>query len=1021
MPRETNLPLVVDYNVHVKPILSDRCYKCHGPDAKARQAGLNLSDESEAKEAVLESGGHAIVPGSPRRSKLYRRITARDADKRMPPAESNLSLAPNEIALLNRWIRQGAAWKPHWAFIAPRPQSLPAVQDSTWPRRGLDYFVLARLEREGRTPSAEAARETLIRRVTFDLTGLPPSLDDIDAFVADSSVDAYERVVDRLLNAEAYGEHMAAEWMDIARYADTDGYQVDLERRMWPWRDWVIDALNANMPFDQFSTWQLAGDLLPDATNEQQLATAFNRNHRQTHESGAIDEEFRTEYIADRTNTVGTAFLGLTMECARCHDHKYDPITQEDYYSLFSFFNNIDEAGLNAGVTMAVPVPSLMLPDEDARQKIRTLEAEVATQENAAAAAAQATHSDFDVWLKSGAELGPVPPAMLAYDFDVLQDSTTPALRGPPGTAVLEPMLVEGRFGSALKFDGASGIKLEGAGQFERSDPFTLSLWIKASHHEATAVLVHRTHARLEAGSRGYELSLQEGRLVGQLAFMWPENALRVVSDQAVPLNKWVHVALSYDGASEARGLRLYMDGKQLPVTVVRDNLHGSIQYDNIPVPVAVGYRILDRGFKGGAIDGLRIYDSRLPALDILRLAEQTPRAGEAERYEYFLARHAPAYQQQLRRLQSSRHALSRALHAVPQIMVMRETAMNRTAFVLERGQYDAKEKPVAAGVPEAIFPWNDEWPRNRYGFAQWLFDAENPLTARVAVNRFWQRYFGTGLVSTPEDFGSQGRLPSHPALLDYLARTFIDSGWDMKNLHRRIVTSSTYRQRSEPRNDDLVLDPANTLLARGPRLRLSAEMLRDHALAASGLLDRTIGGPSVKPYQPPGLWEEKQNQRYVPDTGSALYRRSLYTFFKRSSPPPAMMAFDMPNRAHCVMRRQRTATPLQALVLFNDPQLVEAARHIAQRALTHPVLEDQITKAFRLVLSRRPSDEEVRVLASLYAEQYVHYSDNPEAAVQLLHTGDSGWDESLEPAALAAATMLSNALLSYDETVVKY
>ncbi len=1018
---EQALPDVVDYNFHVKPILSDRCYACHGPDENARKASLELHQESGTKEEVLESGGHAIVEGSLRKSKLYRRVSADNPDERMPPAESNLSLTPHEVALLGRWIEQGAQWKPHWAFITPEEPPLPTVDNDAWPKNGIDHFVMARLDHEGLTPSPQAGKETLIRRVTLDLTGLPPTLEEIDAFLADTGPGAYERVIDRLLASEAYGEHMAAEWLDIARYADTHGYQNDRERHMWPWRDWVIDALNTNMPFDEFSTWQLAGDLLPNATRDQQLATAFNRNHRQTNEGGSIEEEFRTEYVADRTNTVGTAFLGLTMECARCHDHKYDPISQRDYYSLFSFFNNVDESGQTSHFTQAVPVPALLLPDDETDAQISALATEVAAHETLVRGAAQAFQPAFEEWLSRGAPLDPVPAATLAYDFDELRDQTTPALHGPAGKTVFEPTVVEGRFGQALSFDGESGINLEGVGLFARNDPFTLSFWIKAAEENATCVLVHRTQAALDAGSRGYELTLLEGRLVAQLAHMWPENAIRIVADDPVPAMEWVHVAMTYDGSSKAGGLRLYMDGERIGSAVVRDNLYAPILYENLPVPVTVAYRFRDTGFKDGAIDALRIFDSELTAPDISRLAGEVAAADEESLREYFLARHAPEYQRAQQALKSARSQLNKAMADAPQIMVMREMGMDRRAHVLRRGQYDAKGEAVQPGPPEAILPWQDGLPRNRYGLAQWLFSLQNPLTARVAVNRFWQRYFGRGLVATPEDFGNQGALPSHPLLLDYLATTFMQSGWDMKDLHRHIVTSSTYRQDSGASRAVLERDPTNTLLARGPRLRLSAEMIRDHALAAGGLLDRTVGGPSVKPYQPEGLWEEKSGLRYQTGTGSDLYRRSLYTFFKRTSPPPSLITFDMPTRAQCVMRRQRTTTPMQALVLLNDPQYIEAARHIAQRALAAPSLQDQITRAFRLVMSRQPDSQELQVLKTLYEEQHAHFAANGTAAQQLLATGDSDWDPRLEHTSLAAFTMLSSALLSYDEAVIKY
>jgi len=962
-----------------------------------------------------------VVPGNLHKSVLYRRITAKDPEERMPPQESNLALTPYEIAVIQRWIEQDAPWQPHWAFIQPTTPPLPEVHQAEWPTNGIDHFVLARLEREGLAPSSEASQETLIRRVTFDLTGLPPTIDEIDAFLADTSANAYGNLVDRLLASEAYGEHMAAEWMDISRYADTHGYQNDRERRMWPWRDWVIQAFNDNMPFDEFGTWQLAGDLLPNATREQQLATAFNRNHRQTNEGGSIEEEFRTEYVADRTNTVGTAFLGLTMECARCHDHKYDPIAQQDYYRLFGFFNNIDESGQTSHFTQSVPVPALPLPDAEVDAQIRALQAEIAAQNIDVEAAQQAARPSFENWIARGAPLKPGPEPVLAYDFDVLRDDKTPAVRGPAGKATFTPAVVPGRFGNALSFDGESGITIEDVGIFERSAPFTISFWIKAAEQSSTSVLVHRTQAALDAGSRGYELSLQDGKLLGQLAHMWPENALRVVAKDPVPVGRWVHVAMTYDGASQTIGLHLYMDGKRLETTTVRDNLYGPIRYSGLDVPVTVGYRFRDTGFKDGAIDALRIYDRALTGPDISRVAGVAPPDDTSSHLDYFLAYHAPEYLREQKVLRALRSRYNEALAAVPQIMVMREMAEERPSYVLSRGVYDAKEEQVQAGVPEAIMPWHSDWPRNRYGLAQWVFDPQNPLTARVTVNRFWQRYFGIGIVATPEDFGNQGPLPFHPELLDYLATTFMASRWGLKDLHRRIVTSSTYRQNSTTSNDLQTLDPNNTLLARGPRLRLSAEMVRDHALAASGLLDRTLGGPSVKPYQPEGLWQEKSGLRYTKGTGGELYRRSLYTFFKRTSPPPSLITFDMPTRAQCVMRRQRTATPMQALVLLNDPQYVEAARHLAQRAMEVTTLDEQITQAFRLVMTRQPISEEIGILKKLYEEQHALFAADLDAAKALLETGDSGWNEKLGAAPLAAFTMLSSALLSYDEAVVKY
>ena len=1031
------LPAAVDYNFHIKPILSDRCYACHGPDDKARQAELRLHEEDGAKLARLASGGRAVVPGSLRRSKLYRRISARDAEERMPPAESNLSVSEYERALIARWIEQGAEWKPHWAFVPPTRPEIPETRDDAWPRNEIDHFVLDRLRRQGLSPSPEASRETLLRRVTLDLTGLPPTLDELDAFLADTGPQSYERVVDRLLESPAYGEHMAAEWLDIARYADTHGYQADRDRRMWPWRDWVVSAFNDNMPFDEFGTWQLAGDLLPAATTEQQLATAFNRNHRQTNEGGSIEEEFRTEYVADRTNTAGTAFLGLTMECARCHDHKYDPISHEDYYRFFSFFSSIDESGQTSHFTDAVPVPALALPDEEQEARLEQLRAQVEQAEDLLQAAREQAVPAYQRWLQEvqTKELPDLPREDLAVhlDFERLEDGSIPAAypATAAATTVYDPVLQPGPTGRALAFDGENGAYLEDAGVFTAADPFTLSLWILVPRHERSNVLVHRTQAALDAGSRGYELSMEEGHLVGQLAHMWPENAIRITSEGRVPLSEWVHVAMTYDGSSRAGGLNLYMGGERQHVRVVRNSLRRNITYENLDVHLTMGYRFRDTGFKDGRIDDFRVYARELTGLEVAQLAGtnalaaalETPGGSESLLLDYYLARYDDAYAAALQELRAIRGQVLEAAADVPEIMAMREMDMPRLVHVLLRGVYDEKGDAVSPGTPAALGAFPDSLPPSRLGLARWVFSADNPLTARVAVNRFWQRHFGTGIVSTPEDFGSQGALPYHPELLDYLATVFIETRWDVKQMHRRIVTSATYRQSSHASEELLDRDPDNRLLARGARLRLTAEMTRDQALAASGLLVQRLGGPPVRPYQPAGLWQEKAGISYVRGTGEDLYRRSLYTFFKRTSPPPSMLAFDMSTRSHCIMRRQQTTTPMQALVLLNDPQFVEAARHIAERMLREggPSPADRAAFAFRILTGRRPSSGEQDVLEQLYAEQYTAFSANTDASLSLLRTGESPFDSRLYVPELAAATTLASALLSFDEVTVRY
>ena len=1013
------LPDVVDYNFHIRPILSDRCYACHGPDGNAREANLRLDEEHGAKFASLSDGGYAVVPGSARKSMLYKKITESDPAQRMPPPESNLALSDHEIALIRRWLDQGADWKPHWSFIPVSEPPLPDITDAAWPRNPLDYFVLARLEQEGLSPRPEANRTTLLRRVTLDLTGLPPTLEEIDHFLADSSDLAYERVVDRLLDSPAFGEHMASEWLDIARYADTHGYQADRERYSWPWRDWVVEAYNANLPFNTFGIWQLAGDLLPEATRDQILATSFNRNHRQTNEGGSIEEEFRTEYVADRTNTLGTAFMGLTLECARCHDHKYDPVTQADYYGLFNFFNDIDESGQTSHFTESEPVPALSLPSPDTEQALARLDTKIDVIERSLPTLRESAQLRYDDWRKTLASL---PNELhrglvLSCDFDQIDDDRMPCDRGPTGKPVFAPALVSGYTGRGLTFDGESGVDFEGVGHFNRTSPFSISLWIQPA--EATGVIVHRTKAALDAGSRGYELALNDGHLIAQLAHMWPENAVRIQMLDKIPMDSWSHVAFTYDGSSQADGLALYVNGKPASVEVVRDGLTRNITYENLETHLAIAYRFRDTGFRDGIMDQLRVYERRLASFEVARLAGQPPT--ESGLFDWYLDRQDAAWQEAQTVLRSLRQERNALYSSVPAIMVMRDMDAPRDASILMRGQYDALGPTVQPTTPAAILAFQDSLPLNRLGLAQWLFDPQHPLTARVAVNRYWQRYFGNGIVSTPEDFGRQGALPSHPELLDFLAYTFMHSGWDIKALQRLIVTSATYRQDSGSTQASMQIDPDNRLLSRGPRLRLTAEMIRDQALAAAGLLDRTIGGPPVKPYQPEGLWEEKAGIRYVQGTGSDLYRRTLYSYFKRTSPPPALLTFDIPARSHAVMQRQSTATPQQALVLLNDPQYVEAARHIASRMLQKPDIAQQITLGFRLLTGRSPTESELQILEDLYNEQRRAFERDLPAARALLNTGASPLTANHDLVQWAAQAMVAKTILSFDESVNKY
>jgi hypothetical protein len=987
----------------------------------------------------LKSGGHAIVPRRLDESEVVARISAEDEADRMPPKSLGRVLTPQEVLLLKKWIEQGAEWKDHWSFIPLEVVSTPDVRLKTWPRNMIDRFVLARLEADGLTPSPEASKERLVRRVTLDLTGLPPTLTEIDAFLADGRVDAYEQLVDRLLASPRFGERMSVDWLDVARYADTHGYQADVYRATWPWRDWVVKAFNSNLPFDQFITWQLAGDLLPGPSREQVLATAFNRHHRQTNEGGSIEEEWRTEYAADRTMTFGTAFLGLTLECSRCHNHKYDPITQKDFYSLFSFFNSIDESGLYSHFTDAVPTPTMMLAGEDTVQAIARLERKINDAEADVEQFGASRLWAFEAWLRGLDRASRVTPTINSrigdFPLDEIKHLKVENRADPnrPGQVFEEPELVDGRIGKALKLSGENNVTLP-LGNFDRFEPFSIGLWIKTPDRKERAVVLHRSRAWTDAGSRGYEVLIENGKLCADLVHFWPGNAIGIKTKTEVPINRWVHIALTYDGSSRATGLILYLDGQQADCEVIRDQLTKTITGGGGD-ELTIGQRFRDRGFKGGLIDQVEVFERALTPLEVAQLwdreslqltLDHDPSSLSQQQWKdlfaYYLANFDAEYRAHLEELKDLRRQRSALVDPIAEIMVMKELPEPRPTFVLRRGAYNAPTDRVSRTTPAALPAFSPSWPRNRLGLAHWVTDPAQPLTARVTINRWWQSVFGRGIVATPEDFGSQGQLPSHPELLDWLACSLIESGWDVKRTWRQIVTSGTYRQSSDASPDLQARDPDNVLLARGPRFRLSAEVIRDTALAASGLLASQLGGPPVRPYQPAGLWEEKANIAYVRDKGAGSHRRSLYTFWKRTSPPPSMLTFDATSREVCSVKRLPTATPLQALVLLNDPQYVEAARALAQGAVhqTGPCLAERITFIVRSLTGRRPDQRELMTLESLYREQYDVFRSSPADVQKLLAIGDAPLDPDLSPTECAALTILAQSVLSHDETVMK-
>jgi len=1029
----------VDFNFQIRPLLSDRCFRCHGPDAGSRKAKLRL-DTQEGSRKELEAGWSVITPGDPEKSELVRRIFAASEDDVMPPPDSQLTLAPAERELLKRWIAEGAPYKPHWAFLPVAKVSPPTPRLAAPVGNAIDAFVRARLEAETLSPAPEATRETLLRRLALDLTGLPPSLAELDAFLADSRPDAYQRAVGNYLSSPHYGERMAMDWLDLARFADTYGYQSDVDRDVSPWRDWVIKAFNENLPYDQFITWQLAGDLLPNATREQRLATAFNRLHRQTNEGGSVEEEFRAEYVADRVNTVGTAMLGLTLGCARCHDHKFDPISQRGYYSMTAFFNSIDESGLYSHFTRATPTPTLLLWPAGKAKEHAALTNQVTQAETHLAAVARGSEQDFQAWLKADGKLAR-PKPMAHFTLDTVTNSATPdrVNLGKSAQLVEQPTLVPGAplvkadgTNLALQFNGDNQLVCQTVPNFKRTDEFTFALWLKPTETQARAVVLHQSRAWSDSGSRGFELVLEEGKPFFGLIHFWPGNAIAVRAKEALPTNAWSHLTITYDGSSRAAGLRLYLNGAPFETAVVRDHLYKDIvhraqwgdgEVGNVPLQLAARFR--DNGFRHGSLDDVQVYDVCLTATEARELSglQVSRGVGQTNLFTYFLAREHQPYRAAMAELKHFREQENALVNDIPELMVMEELAQPRETHLLQRGAYDAPGEVVQRDTPVAALPFPQDQPRNRLGLARWMVDGEHPLTARVAVNRIWRMHFGRGLVATEQDFGSQGRLPTHPELLDWLAGWFVDHHWDVKALHRLIVNSATYRQSSKAPRELRERDPENTLLARGPKHRLQAEVIRDSALAASGLLVPQIGGPSVMPYQPAGLWEQSgTGKTYTQDHGDKLYRRSLYTFWRRTAPPPSMLTFDAVTREVCTANRETTATPLQALVLLNDPQFIEAARVLGQKLLQrHPGDEGaRVRDAFRSLTGRVPDEMETAALRRLLAEQRDFYAKDPGAAKQILALGESKWDETLPPAELAATTMLVSAVMNHDEFVME-
>jgi hypothetical protein len=1030
----------IEYNRDVRPVLSENCFACHGPDSAARKAGLRLD---RFEEAVLprKDSQPAIVPGKPEASEVVRRILATDPDDVMPPAKTHKTLTAQQKDLLKSWIAGGAKYQAHWSLIPPQRPELPKVRNRRWVRNPIDNFVMARLEQEGLKPALEADRRTLARRVSLDLTGLPPTPAVVEAFVKDSSRGAYEKLVDCLLASPQYGEHRARYWLDAARYADSNGIHFDNYREMWSYREWVINAFNRNEPFDQFTIEQLAGDLLPDHTLEQQVASGFNRCNITSNEGGAIDEEYLVLYARDRTEATSQVWLGLTAGCAVCHDHKFDRLSQKEFYSLSAFFNNTTQKAMDGNIKDTPPV--LVVPTMEDRPRWDVLPGEKTAAKQRVEDRRKSGHPDFTNWL-SGAS-PELFSKKLPHDQPLLQallaDEQERAIKVSVAGEVRELTLVtnatwqEGAL-AAKAFTTSSNNMPEIAevGDFERDQAFSFGAWVRLSAGLGGAILSRMDD---EHDYRGWDFWLQDGKPGTHIIHRWPEDALKVVSKKALETNRWTHVCVTYDGSEKAKGVKIYIDGELQKTEVDSDKLKNTIR---TTVPFKIGGRHAKSPLEKAGLQDLRIYDRVLKPAEVKALgpdrrlgwlvgkpAEHRTEPENEELYTSWL----PRFDGEFKTATSALTGLEKEEAGIKtrgtEAHVMQERPDAPLAYVLFRGDYDKRRDPAPAGTPAALPPMPADFPHNRLGFARWLLLPENPLTARVTVNRFWQEVFGTGLVRTTGDFGVAGELPSHPELLDWMAVEFRESGWDMKRFFKLLVTSAAYRQAATVTPERLAKDPQNRLLSRGPRFRMDAEMVRDYALAASGLLVPKIGGPSVKPYQPEGVWEAvamigSNTRDYKRDSGESLYRRSLYTFWKRAAPPASMEIFNAPSREVCTVRRERTDTPLQALATLNDPQFVEAARNLAERALKEAGAkeEDRINFMAWRLLARSLRPEERRITDSVLNNLLAHYRAAPKDAEALVAVGESKADTTLDRPTLAAYSMVANELMNLDEVLNK-
>lgn len=1015
----------IDFQKEIRPLLSENCFHCHGPDSTTRMAGLRLDQKDAALEA--RKNGSAIVPGKPDTSLLYQRITAEKPARRMPPISSHKTLTPQQVAIFKQWIEQGAPWKEHWAYKAPVKAQPPVVKNVAWSHSPIDRFLLAKIEAAGLTPAPAADKRTLIRRVALDATGLPPTPAEIDQYLKDTRPNAYEQMVDRYLGSPHYGEQRGRYWLDAARYADTHGIHVDNYREIWPYRDWVIQAFNHNMPFNEFTTEQLAGDLMPKPTLDQRIATGFHRCNVTTNEAGIIEDEYAEIYAKDRADTTAAVWLGMTVGCATCHDHKFDPILQKDFYALGAFFRNTKQKVMDDNIPDTPPV--LVVPRAEDREewvKISTRLAGIRKEMDESPARA---NSDFQSWLTKRSAVTSAHPL---DEKDELYSANVVELSKTEGPYELGDGNVAGA--KALRFKTNEGLKVEKGPRLDSEKPFSISTTFFFPKAEQSYVVV--SHQNPKEKNRGWSLEVG-GRVT---IFRLVSDGGRAVNIQAAHLEQikhgtWNQVTVSYDGSRRQSGLSLYLNGRAISTQ------GGGNQNTELPGDIGVDTPlILGKSLAEGAIADFRIFnrvvsegEARLlnewPAVSAA-LSKETSQLSDVDRKAlstWYLFKEDKRF----RELASEQSELNTDAKAIARngaiTLVMQERADSKPeAHILFRGAYDQKRDLVLANTPSALPPMKTDMPKNRLGLAEWLFTPEHPLTARVTVNRMWQEIFGTGIVKTADDFGSQGEAPSHQELLDWLAVDFRENGWDVKRFYKEIFMTAAYRQSAQVTPLKVEKDADNRLISRGVRFRLDGEVVRDYALAASGLLAPQIGGPSVKPYQPEGVWEAvamigSNTRFYKPDHGDGLYRRSMYTFWKRSAPPANMDVFNAPTRESCTVRRERTNTPLQALVTMNDVQFVEAARVLAERSMENASdFNAQLDFVTTRLMGRPLALNERQIARKSYDGFQKYYEKNQADAEKLLNEGESKPDPALAPANFAAMTMLVNQLMNLDEVLNK-